>query len=76
MARKERISKGRTMVPNYFIFCEGDTEEVYIELLRSYYRLPIHIIAKRTLLNITPSLVDRCKDAYIQTKHDLSLIHI
>ena len=70
MARKERISKGRTMVPNYFIFCEGDTEEVYIEFLRSYYRLPIHIIAKRTLLNITPSLVDRCKDAYIQTKRD------
>ncbi len=26
MARKERISKGRTMIPNFFVFCEGDTE--------------------------------------------------
>ena len=22
MARKERISKGKTMSPNYFVFCE------------------------------------------------------
>ena len=70
MARKERISKGRTMMPNYFVFCEGDTEVAYIEMLRSFYRLPIHIIAKKTLLNITPSLVERCKSAYVQTKND------
>lgn len=49
MARKERISKGRMMTPNYFVFCEGDTEVVYVEMLRSHYRLPIHIIAKKTL---------------------------
>lgn len=49
MARKERLSKGRTMMPNYFVFCEGDTEVAYIEMLRSFYRLPIHIIAKKTL---------------------------
>lgn len=70
MARKERVSKGRTMMPNYFVFCEGDTEVAYIEMLRSFYRLPIHIIAKKTLLNITPSLVERCKSAYVQTKND------
>ena len=49
-------------MPNYFVFCEGDTEVAYIEMLRSFYRLPIHIIAKKTLLNITPSLVERCKN--------------
>ena len=70
MARKERVSKGRTMMPNYFVFCEGDTEVAYIEMLRSFYRLPIHIIAKKTLQNITPSLVERCKSAYVQTKND------
>ena len=70
MARKERTSKGRTMIPNYFVFCEGDTEVTYVEMLRAYYRLPIHIIAKKTLLNITPALVERCKTAYIQTKND------
>ena len=70
MARKERVSKGRTMMPNYFVFCEGDTEVAYVEMLRSFYRLPIHIIAKKTLLNITSSLVERCKSAYVQTKND------
>jgi len=70
MARKERTSRGKTMLPNYFVFCEGDTEVVYVEMLRSHYRLPIHIIAKKTLLNITPALVERCKSTYIQTKND------
>ena len=54
MARKERISRGKTMSPNYFVFCEGDTEVAYTEMLRAHYRLPIHIIAKKTLLNIPP----------------------
>lgn len=70
MARKERISKGKTMSPNYFVFCEGDTEVTYTEMLRSHYRLPIHIIAKKTLLNITPALIERCKSVYVQTKND------
>ena len=70
MARKERISKGKTMSPNYFVFCEGDTEVAYTEMLRAHYRLPIHIIAKKTLLNITPALVERCKAVYVQTKND------
>lgn len=70
MARKERVSKGKTMRPNYFVFCEGDTEVAYIDMLRSYYRLPIHIIAKKTLLNITSALIERCKSVYIQTKDD------
>lgn len=70
MARVQRLSKGRTMKPNYFVFCEGDTEVVYVEMLRAYYRLPIHIIPKRTLLNITSSLIDRIKSNYIETKSD------
>lgn len=74
MARKERISKGRTMLPNFFVFCEGDTEVVYVDMLRSYYRLPIHIIAKKTLLNVTPALIERCKSAYVQTKADRTFL--
>ncbi len=70
MARKERVSKGKTMRPNYFVFCEGETEVVYTEMLRSQYRLPIHIIAKKTLQNITSSLVERCKAVYVQTASD------
>lgn len=70
MARKERVSKGRVMLPNYFVFCEGESEVAYTEMLRSYYRLPIHIIAKKTLQNINLSLVERCKSVYVQTKRD------
>ena len=70
MARKERTSKGRTMRPNYFVFCEGETEVAYTEMLRGWYRLPIHIIAKKTSLNVTPALVERCKALYVQTKAD------
>lgn len=58
------------MSPNYFVFCEGDTEVAYTEMLRAHYRLPIHIIAKKTLLNITPALIERCKAVYVQTKND------
>ena len=70
MARKPRISKGKAMLPNFFVFCEGDSEVKYVETLRSYFRRPVHIIAKKTLLNITPALVERCKATYIQTKDD------
>ena len=58
------------MSPNYCVFCEGDTEVAYTEMLRAHYRLPIHIIAKKTLLNITPALIELCKAVYVQTKND------
>lgn len=70
MARKERVSKGKVMRPNYFVFCEGETEVAYTEMLRQHYRLPIHIIAKKTLQNITSALVERCKAVYVQTASD------
>lgn len=35
------------IMARYFVFCEGDTEVLYVEMLRSFYRLPIHIIAKK-----------------------------
>lgn len=62
------------MKPNYFVFCEGDTEVAYVEMLRAYYRLPIHIIPKRTLLNVTPALISRCKANYIETKNDKTFL--
>lgn len=74
MARKPRSSKGKAMRPNYFVFCEGDTEVRYVEMLRSHYRQPVHIIAKKTLLNITPALIERCKATYMQTKEDKTFL--
>lgn len=74
MARKTRQSKGKLMTPDFFVFCEGETEVVYVEMLRAHFRYPIHIIAKKTLLNITPALVERCKEAYLQTKDDRTFL--
>ena len=74
MARVQRTSKGKTMKPNYFVFCEGETEVAYVEMLRAHYRLPIHIIPKRTLLNVTPALISRCKANYVETKHDMTFL--
>ncbi len=70
MARKERTSRGRMMRPNYFVFCEGETEMAYVGWLRTKYRAPIQIIARKTLLNITPELIARCKQLYVQTRSD------
>ena len=44
MARDKRIAKGRKMNPTLFVFCEGKTEESYINFLKSAYRLPSLII--------------------------------
>lgn len=76
MARVQRTSKGKTMKPNYFVFCEGETEVAYVEMLRAHYRLPIHIIPKRTLLNVTPALISRCKANYVETKHEVPIAYL
>lgn len=34
MARKRRAPKGKKMNPTFFVFCEGETEEAYVRLLK------------------------------------------
>ena len=46
MSRKSRVSKGKTINPTFFVFCEGQTEEQYLNYLRLQYRLPIIIDSK------------------------------
>ena len=74
MARKQRVSRGKAMRPNFFVFCEGETEEAYIGILRAHYRAPIQIITKKTLLNITQALINRIKANYICTKNDRTFL--
>ena len=61
MVRKTRVSKGKTMRPNYFVFCEGETEVSYVKFLRSQYRVPIQIIAKKSDSNISIKFVENSK---------------
>lgn len=72
MARKARMSKGKTMKPNFFVFCEGETEVTYIKYLRSLYHVPIQIIPKKSDSNISGKYIENCKRDYVTTKNDVT----
>ena len=46
MSRKRAESRGKKINPNFWVFCEGETEEAYVSYLRSRYRIPITIVPK------------------------------
>ena len=74
MARKARMSKGKTMKPNFFVFCEGETEVTYIKYLRSLYHVPIQIIPKKSDSNISGKYIENCKRDYVTTKNDVTFL--
>ena len=74
MGRKIRISKGKTMKPNFFVFCEGETEVAYVKFLRSIYRIPIQIIPRKSDSNISNKYIENCKKEYITTKNDRTFL--
>ena len=55
------MSKGKTIKPTFFVFCEGETEEAYIKYLRSSYRLPIEIDPKVAGSSITNRYISEYK---------------
>ena len=70
MGRKARISKGKQMKPNFFVFCEGETEIAYVKFLRSLYRAPIQVIAKKGKSNISEDYIERSQNEYVRTEQD------
>ena len=70
MGRKVRISKGKQMKPNFFVFCEGETEIAYVKFLRSLYRAPIQVIPKKGKSNISEDFIIKSKNEYVQTDQD------
>ena len=70
MGRKVRISKGKQMKPNFFVFCEGETEMAYVKFLRSLYRAPIQVIPKKGKSNISEDFIEKSKNEYVQTEQD------
>lgn len=51
MARKRRPSKGKKINPTFFVFCEGETEEAYVNFLKRHFRLPSIQIHSRVSRN-------------------------
>jgi hypothetical protein len=60
-----RINKIRKTRPVYFVFCEGETENAYINLLRSHFRFPIEIKSKVIGTSITRAKIKRMLDGNI-----------
>lgn len=51
----------RRMKPVFIVFCEGETEELYVSMLRQKYRSPIKIIPKIAGCDISSHLIERRK---------------
>lgn len=62
------------MKPNFFVFCEGESEVAYISHLRSQYRVPLQIIPKKSDSNISVRYIENCKREYILTKKDKTFL--
>jgi hypothetical protein len=63
--KKERKQRpAREMKPVFLVFCEGETEETYINFLRQKYRLPIKVIPYVTGLALSQRVIER----YIQAE--------
>ena len=57
--REERPAK--KMKPMFLVFCEGETEEKYLDFLRREYKSPIKIIVKKEGARISQHLIDSRK---------------
>ena len=64
MKKKRDQRPQRKMKPVFLVFCEGDTEEAYINFLRREYRLSIKVIPRVTGLSLSQSIIRR----YIQAE--------
>ena len=61
MNRKRAASRGKKINPNFWVFCEGETEEAYVSFLRSRYRIPITIVPKIVGNKITERFIKSYK---------------
>jgi len=62
MGRGREEPRGKKINPTLFVFCEGDTEVAYVNMLRSHYRLPsIQIDSKVSGHNITSQYIENYK---------------
>jgi hypothetical protein len=61
MKSRQRQSGRKLVKPAFFVFCEGETEEIYVKYLRSLYRLPVEIDSKVAGNRITTQYIDNYK---------------
>lgn len=54
----------------FLIFCEGQTEETYIDMLRRYFRAPIRIVSSIQGQSISKHLIDEYKRSMLLNPSD------
>jgi hypothetical protein len=74
MGSNRRPSKGKKINPKYWVFCEGKTEEAYVNYLRSEYRLPIEIISKISGSNINEQYIKKFKEGKPVHEKDIDFL--
>lgn len=51
----------RNIKPEYRVFCEGETEQAYIDVLRQHYRVNIQLISYKLHLQIKSNQISKFK---------------
>jgi hypothetical protein len=59
MKKRYNTKPPRKMKPFFLVFCEGETEEAYINFLRQKYRLPVKLISHITGQSISNDIILR-----------------
>jgi hypothetical protein len=59
MKKKRNNKPSKEMKPVFLVFCEGPSEETYIDFLRKKYRLPVKVIPHITGISISPGVLQR-----------------
>ena len=70
MAQKREQRPARKMKPVFLVFCEGETEETYLDFLRRTYKSPIKIIAKTEGDSISQRLINKRKKEISISKNE------
>ncbi len=70
MVKGREKSVSRKMKQVFLVFCEGETEENYINFLRRKYKSPIKIVPKTEGTKISQHLINKCQKELQLSKND------
>lgn len=65
--RERKYKRPRTPRELFIVFCEGETEKNYVELLKRHFRLPIAIKTKIGGSNINDRFINQCIREIVST---------
>lgn len=74
MGKTREKQPSRSMKPVFVVFCEGETEEAYLDFIKQTYRSPFKIIPKVEGGKITQHLIrTRCREVKISRNEKIQV---